>query len=185
MREITKSLWIPLSLVLCIGPITAAGCVGDDDPAGGVTYDAASADADPTAPDADPGSGGVPDADPGDSPDANPDTSDNAGVACGDTMTCTGDDVCCVTFGGGGINTACTTSADCQSSGGTASACDGPEDCSGSNVCCGGISGSSCGTPGPQCTVLCHKQSDCAAGEMCCEVFGGIMACQATCFGGP
>ena len=106
MRELTKNLWIPLGCSVAVA--LSVGCVGDDDPLG-ASYDAAtpSADADPNAPDAAPG-GDTPDAgdNGGGPPDAGDPGGDNAGVACGDTMTCTGDDVCCVSIGGGSASCA-------------------------------------------------------------------------------
>lgn len=183
----TLTTRLNLTLAMCL---VLVACTGDDDPMGGANDAAAQLDADPNAPDADPN---APDANPN-APDARPGgggadarTDDNAGVNCGDTMTCTGTDVCCVTFGsGGGGGASCSSASDCQMRGGTASTCDGPEDCDGSDICCGSFSGAACQAAGGQCQApLCHDASDCEAGQMCCELFGGVSACQQQCFGMP
>jgi hypothetical protein len=167
--------------LMCLAWLCAAACgdtkdTGDDD-------DTATADADPTAPDAPAGAGGPDAAGGGGTPDAaggggTPDAAGGGGgtIACGD-MTCMAPDICCVTSGGpgpGGTTSECTDEASCK---GSVAACDGPEDCDGAEVCCasfdpGGGGGAACTADACQFEV-CHTPADCTEPtDMCCTFFG-------------
>jgi hypothetical protein len=143
-------------------------------------------DSGPPTPGTDGGPITILDGGPGPTSDAGP-----AGVECG-TMTCTGTDICCVTFSGGGGGGGmpmfdCTAEADCM---GVTAACDGPEDCTGGDVCCasggggGGMGSAMCGAAAGCMFRLCHEAADCQMGAMCCPIpFGGVMASVCSTFG--
>jgi hypothetical protein len=181
-RSILACSWVfALAGVLCAGGALTA--YDDDDvPPGDVDSGApivdGAVDADPLEPDADPNAPDAADTENG--PDG------AVGVSCG-TMTCTGDDQCCITQaqGGGGAEYSCIApDGECQ--GGGTLACDGPEDCDG-NACCGAIGGG--GGAGAECSEadscagaaiqLCHNNDDCPTpqnGEPhCCpSMFGSF-----------
>jgi hypothetical protein len=190
------------SVLLALAPLTA--CSDDDGVPAGIDGDllpidgspgpdSPVADADPNAPDADPN---APDADLT-APDGMPaSTIDGAvGISCGDTMTCTGTDECCVTNNGGTAEFNCVAMGTCQ---GASLACDGPEDCTG-NACClsgGGGGGSAECSDATTCMgaalTLCHTDNECPAPQgggapKCCPQtqFGSTQYCLpigTTCF---
>ena len=155
-------------ILITIATLAFAACGdknGDDD---GVTqHDAAPADADPNAPDAEPG--------------PSPDAAANS-VTCGADACDTASEQCCVDQGGA----TCLALAD--TCGGTTLGCDGPEDCpGGTDVCCargGGGGGGGGGEVEVACAaacnnglVACHLDTDCAEGEHCCGDPDGYRVC--------
>jgi hypothetical protein len=167
------SHYLKSAVLLAFVALGSAAC-GDDGGGGSAADAVASADADPNAPDANPNAS-----------DANattPDAGSTGDIACGDTMTCTGGQVCCTTQGGGGggFSQMCTASDQCT---GAPSTCDGPEDCNGTDVCCAGQQGAQCQAAGGMCQfALCHTVADCTGmGQMCCPGIGGADVCSPFC----
>jgi hypothetical protein len=106
------------------------------------------------------------------------------GIDCGQ-FVCTGDEICCVTFGGAGSSTAtCTTEANCQ---GATIECQDASHCDEGQQCCPSAGGSSC-VPTGTCTAFtpsCEGPSDCdeAEDEVCCLTGSGT-DCADSCEGG-
>lgn len=80
-------------------------------------------------------------------------------IACGDTDTCTGGDVCCVTMS----SIACRPSCEGDE---VPISCDGPEDCGGGACCWGLTGGSTCEASADACTGVrptpaCHETAHC------------------------
>lgn len=126
------------------------------------------------------GAPGVPDARlPIDATPVPPDAT--LGVACG-AATCATQQVCCVSFGGGGQQLDCSDNC---GGGDLTYECDGPEDCGGDDCCLAGSGGgstcrSSCNF-GQQLT--CRSDGDCPSSQTCCPAnIGNISVCRAICF---
>jgi hypothetical protein len=131
------------------------------------------ADAPPGTPDAKPG---IPDATPPGPPDASP----NAGITCGN-MTCSGQNVCCVSFQNGGGQMGYECKDKCDGNQGTF-ACDGPEDCPGQH-CCVGRTSSACADDCGFDSTACRTPSDCGGNDDCCKTqYPNLNLCGFVCF---
>jgi hypothetical protein len=162
----------------CLALVVLLSVLGCGDDAGGDDDDV-TADADPNAPDGStqPDASAItPDADLGGGADG------AVGIDCNGTP-CEGDDICCVTQGGGGASAECLPEGDCM---GAVVTCDGPEDCGDGEVCCGTIGG---GSGSAECTAdtcqftICHTPADCPnATDQCCDFGVGSSICTSICF---
>ena len=92
--------------------------------------------------------------------------SDNDGVKCGGTLTCTPGQQCCVD----GTNAPRCLAAS-ESCPGTGALCDGVRDCDAASVCCDGANQVACGDANSCNTLACAVNADCPSDEPnCCHV---------------
>ena len=120
---------------------------------------------------------GVPDA----TPPGPPDAAANQGIGCGN-MTCSGQNVCCVSFSGGGGQTGFECKDKCDGNQGTF-ACDGPEDCPGQECCVGRTSSACADSCGFGESTACRSPSDCSGGDQCCSTqYPTLNLCGLICF---
>ena len=92
-------------------------------------------------------------------------------IACGPSLACSGNEVCCLPLDG---STQPTCATSCPSGTSTIE-CDGPEDCGGAPCCGSTTSGYQCGVGdacSPGVSQRCHNQNDCAGGTCAPATFG-------------
>ncbi len=91
------------------------------------------------------------------------------GIGCGATLCEVGSQVCCLAAETTPPTMECTSPTGCA--GRTPVACDGPEDCAPGGTCCGGGRAVECSAAAcDEGDTLCHRNTDCASGEVCCSM---------------